>query len=104
MLSSLLYLANCLKKYLYSLLSIIFLSFFLFLDEETTPPAPFLIAFLINLLPSYFFPFSAKNKLSFLIVLVSIERPLKFNDIFFPKILLNIDLFCKKFLFFLLKF
>jgi len=38
------------------------------------------------LFPSYFFPFIATNKLSFLIVLVSVERPLKFKDIFFLKI------------------
>ena len=40
-------------------------------------PAPFCIALEMKLFPSLFFPFIVKNKLSFLIVLVSIESPLK---------------------------
>ena len=81
--------------------SIIFL-FFSYFEEVITPPAPFLSASLINLLPSLFFPLIAKNKLSFLIDLVSMERPFTFRE-FFIKIFLNILLFCKKIFDFLIK-
>ena len=58
-------------------------------------PAPFFNALWINSFPLFFFPFKAKNKLFFLIVLESIERPSKFNGLIFPKIFLRINLFCK---------
>ena len=59
----LLRLANLLRK-LISLLTLIilFLNFLLIL-EEIIKLAPFLIACEINLFPSFFFPFMAKNKL-----------------------------------------
>ena len=53
-------------------------------------PAPFFKASLINLFPSNFFPLIAKNKLPFLIDLVSIERPLKLTSFFFLIFLLKL--------------
>ena len=48
----------------------------------------------MNLFPSFFLPFNAKNKLSFLIDLESIDKPLKFTDKGLdPKILFSINLF-----------
>ena len=42
---------------------------------ETIHPAPFFKALATNLFPSLFLPLIATNKLSFFIVLVSIEIP-----------------------------
>ena len=47
----------------------------------------------MNLFPSFFLPFNAKNKLSFLIDLESIDKPLKFTDKGLLKILFSINLF-----------
>ena len=71
---------------------IIFLLIFFFARDDTTHPAPFISASLTNLLPSFFFPLIAKNKLFLLIDLVSIDRPSKFTCLIFPKILLRINL------------
>ena len=49
------------------------------IEEERIHPAPFLRALLINLLPSFFFPLTARNKLSLLKFLVSIDTPLNFT-------------------------
>ena len=59
------------------------------------PPAPFFIASLINLFPSFFFPLNATNKLFFFKVLESIERPFIFRNFCLPKILFKIISFCK---------
>ena len=84
--SFLLYLASRFKKTCVFFTFIIFLFFLIAVEEETTQPAPFFKALFINVFPSFFFPFIAKNRLSFCIVLVSIESPLKFNQFFFSKI------------------
>ena len=96
LLCSRLSLAKLFKKKIVSLILIIFL-FFLLLLVEITHPAPFFSASLTYLFPSLFFPFIAKNKLSFFIVLVSIESPLKLTKFFFFIIFFNINLFCKIF-------
>ena len=71
----------------------IFLLFFLNFKLERAQPAPFLSALYINLFPSFFLPLIAKNKLSFLINLVSIEIPLKLTYFIFPKIFLKLTYF-----------
>ena len=58
-------------------------------------PAPFCIALEMKLFPSLFFPFIVKNKLSFLIVLVSIESPLKLIFLSMPNNFFTINLFCR---------
>ena len=58
-------------------------------------PAPFCIALEMKLFPSLFFPFIVKNKLSFLIVLVSIESPLKLIFLSTPNNFFTINLFCR---------
>ena len=93
--SSLLDFAKLFKNEIEFLRVIIFLLFLFVILEEITQPAPFFNAVSINLFPLIFFPFIAKNKFPFLIVLVSMERPLKLSDFFFPKILLIINLFCR---------
>ena len=90
---SLFNLANVFKKVIVSSTLIIFLLSFFKIFVEITQPALFLIASLINLFPLFFFPLIAQNKLSFFIVLVSIERPLKFTDFFLPKAFSRISLF-----------
>ena len=95
--SSLLSFAKLFKNELEFLTFIIFLLFFFETLEEIIHPAPFLNATFINLFPSVFFPLIAKNKLPLLIVLVSIEKPIKLGNFFFLKILLSINLFCKYF-------
>ena len=70
--------AKLFKNKIVFLTLIIFL-FFLFIIE-TTHPAPFFSASLMNLFPSLYFPLIARNKFSFLIVLVSIESPLNLKN------------------------
>ena len=72
-------LAKLFKKEIVLLIFIIFLLYFFGIEEESIHPAPFLSALLMNLLPSFFFPLIAKNKLSLLNFLVSIYKPLKFT-------------------------
>ena len=85
--------AKLFKKEIESLTFIIFELLIFDVEEVTTHPAPFFIASATNLLPSFFFPVIAKNKFSFLIDLVSIERPLKFVSFVFPITLLINSLF-----------
>ena len=90
---SLLDLAKRFKKDNTFLIFIIFLSFIFIFSEQIIQPAFFFSASLINLFPLFFLPLIARNKLSFLRVLVSIESPSNFNNFFLPKILLSIELF-----------
>ena len=81
------------KKEIESLTFITFGLLIFDIEEVTTHPAPFFRASATYLLPSFFFPVIAKNKFSFLIDLVSIERPLKFTFFVFPITLLIKSLF-----------
>ena len=57
------------------LLNFILIFIFEKCEPETIHPAPFFKALAKNLFPSLFLPLIATNKLSFFIVLVSIEIP-----------------------------
>ena len=90
------------RKLISSFTRIVFFLYFFFNFEETIYFAPFFKASFMKSVPSFFFPLIVKNKLSFLIVLESIDIPLKFIIfLLFNNLLQNFDYFVKKFFLFL---